>query len=438
MWWLACSAPTLDPTFTPGDWTPAAGRVSWRGPAGRATLEVDDGPDGAWRVVAEGDVADGDASLPLALVPAGTWRMRVSVDGEVGRERPLHLPEPEGLAPSTLGAVDARSELAQGGYWVGHQFGFRWNPQDAVPFVLDGRGRVVWWAPPDPDGGLAMRVEPGLDGRSIVVMVDFEDGAQRALYRYALDGGSRVTTPAPGGSHDFAETADGFTYIGYERSTTELVPGEPAPTAADVLVSVPEGGGEPVLGFSYFDDFPRDPWYTCDHAAFGGFVPDAAEWTHTNTVIADAEGFVISPRQLDAVLLVDGHERRWQVGGLDATLPGPVLRHPHLSEVWRDDDGVLHLLVFDNGNHTPEPIVSRVVEIAVDGDGAAEIWELPDPEGRFTNFLGGANRLPGGDTLVAWSPRGELAEYTPAGEVVWSWTLEATLGRGVWVAALTP
>lgn len=454
-WLLSACAEPLIAEFAPSPWIPAAARVSWTGPAGHAALEVDPGLFGAWRTVAEADVERGPASLPLALLPPGSYRWRVRIDRgdrrwSTGGE-PFDVPDPPAqLGDPRLDRVDRdRSELASHGYWVGYHFAYRWETQDAIPFVLDGDGEVVWWAPPDPDGGLAMRVRPSADRRSILVLEDFEDGSRRALHRYALDGFTRGETAVPDATHDFGENADGtVTYLAYAYSDAKGVPGQPLPTAADRVRTVPEGSldGAGDEEFDFFEDFPRDPWYPCDHADFDSFVPDAAEWTHVDSLIPSPrdDGWLLQSRHLDATLLVRDRSRVWQAGGQDATLSatdaGAAVHHGHASDAWLGDDGATHLLVFDNGNHTPEPIVSRVVELAIDPDEGTvgSVWSLRDPTGGMTNFLGDARRLPRGNTVVVWTPRGEMAEYTPGGEPVWELSVDGALGRGFWVPDLRP
>jgi hypothetical protein len=96
--------------------------------------------------------------------------------------------------------------------------------------------------------------------------------------------------------------------------------------------------------------------------------------------------------------------------------------------------------MFDNGTHGPAPVVSRVVELALDPVAGTwrEVWSLPDPLGRETGFLGDARRLPGGDTLVVWTPYADVAEYRPDGEVVWRLRAARELGRATFTDALRP
>jgi hypothetical protein len=457
MWlgWLGACGADFVATLSHSEYTPAAARVEWTGPAGHATLLAADGPLDEWRVVSEADVDQGASSLPLALLPAGkTWRWRVEVDtgGNVLRSEVDQfsvLDPPDGLGNPRLERIDrGRSQMADG-WWVGYHYGFKHDPSGAIPFVADGEGKVVWWVEPAIDGHRPMRVRPSADGRDVLVLEDHDDPELRRLVRYSLDGTERIETALPDASHDFWENPDGtITYVAYTFSSDELMPGVPGPVVADVVRTVPEGAtaeDEPVGGFDFFDDYPADPWFTCWHARWDEFVPGAAEWSHVNSLIRhpEDEGWLLVARHLDAALLVsDGHELLWQVGGLDATLtggPGTPFEHGHASHAWTDDQGLLHLLVFDNGDHSPKPILTRVVELRIDPDAGQVdvVWELADPEGGFTSFLGDARRLPEGNTVVVWTDRGEVSEYTPDGDEVWRLDVDEPMGRGFWVPRLT-
>jgi hypothetical protein len=454
LWLAACGGGDFDAELVPSEYVPGAGRIVWNGPGGHATLTVDGGVFASPQVVSEADVDAGEASLPFTLVPAGSWHWQVQIDDgdRVWRSRSeaVDVPDP----PDALGhphlerSQAGKSQLAGGGYWVGYHFGYPDTPEAAIPFVLDGEGRVVWWIPAGTDGYRAMRVKPSDDGRDVLVLEDNDDGSKRRLLRYSLDGTRRVETSMPEASHDFWENDDGtFTYISYVFSSVELMPGRRGPVAADHLRTVPEGAtdlSQAEEGFDFFEDFPRDPWYPCSHGRYDEFVPNASEWSHVNSLIRSprGDGWLLQVRFLNAVMGVDGHERLWQAGGDDATLaptsPDAAFEHGHSSHAWLADDGSIHLLVFDNGDHSPQPIVSRVVELRIDPEGGtvAPVWQLVDPEGDFIGFLGDARRLPNGDTLVVWTSRGQIVEYTPDADVVWREDMDDAVGRGTWVPAL--
>jgi hypothetical protein len=457
IWFLVgCRAPvTIEADYQPSEFVPDAGRVRWDGPAGHATLWADPGWLGGARVVSEADVTDGESSLPLALIPSGTWKWWVVVvagDHEYrSASEDLELPDaPAGAGSPHLHDVNQdQSQLAQGGYWIGYHYGYKDTPEDAIPMIVDGDGEIVWWLPADTEGFRAMRIKPSADGRAVLILQDHFDGSKRRLFRYALDGSARGETWMPDASHDFWENDDGtFTYVSYVFSDTELMPGHPGPVAADHLRTIPEGATDLSAaeeGFDFFEDYPQDPWWTCSHANYNVFVPDASEWSHVNSILKwpDGDGWLIQSRFMDAAMLVDGHQRKWQAGGLFSTLTptsdAAIYQHGHSSDAWLDpDDGLVHHLVFDNGDHSPQPIVSRVVELAYDPDAGtySEVWDLPDPEGQFTGFLGDARRLPNGDTLVVWTARGEVVEYTPDGRDVWRLDADGSMGRGFWVPSL--
>ena len=79
------------------------------------------------------------------------------------------------------------------------------------------------------------------------------------------------------------------------------------------------------------------------------------------------------------------------------------------------------VLMFDNHLHQGERSVSRVIEVAFDPSNgtATTMWEFTQPNLGFTPWMGDARRLPGGNTLVAFTLTGRLYEVTPQGEVVW-------------------
>ena len=81
-----------------------------------------------------------------------------------------------------------------------------------------------------------------------------------------------------------------------------------------------------------------------------------------------------------------------------------------------------NILVFDNGRHRQlPPDYTRVIEINPKTNEVE--WEYTaDPPGDFyASFVGGAQRLPNGNTLICDGPHGRFFEVTPAGETVWEY-----------------
>lgn len=456
---LAGCEPVLNVTIRQSDWVASAFQAEWDGPAGEATLWVADAESSepTWTAWASATVEAGPSGLPIALLPVGReYSVRVELQAEDGVVWPsepdlVSIPDvPDTLGNPHLELVDLeRSELAAGGLTLTHRYSGARSPAEALSFVVDGAGEVVWWMDADPAGHRVVRGRPGRDLRSLLVLETENGEGEDFIRRVALDGELAVDTITPDVSHDFHENADGtLTWIGYERTASGFITEVPYPVVSDVLVTAPEGEADASrheTGFSFLDDYPAEPEIRCDHQEPGDFVAGAVEWTHANSIVRApaGDGFLLMTRSLDALLMIDDKGARvWQVGGDEATLapnsPEALFQHAHFSEAWLDDGGAVHLLIFDNGNHRAEPITSRVIELRVDPAlGTYDLlWELPDPDARFSSFLGDAQRLPGGNTLVTWTQHGEIAEYTPEGEVVWKLVGEEGYGRVNWVVGL--
>jgi hypothetical protein len=96
----------------------------------------------------------------------------------------------------------------------------------------------------------------------------------------------------------------------------------------------------------------------------------------------------------------------------------------------------LRLLVFNNGGKRPGGDHSSVEELVLPFDpvhgfvreqgkpfGPAEpAWLYADPGTFFSAFISGAQRLPGGHTLICAGAPGRVFEVTPDGRVVWEYS----------------
>jgi hypothetical protein len=120
-----------------------------------------------------------------------------------------------------------------------------------------------------------------------------------------------------------------------------------------------------------------------------------------------ADHVLVSVRHQDLVAIADWEERAlvwaWGRGELEG---------PHDASLLENGN----VLVFDNGIARGH---SRVVEVDPRTDEVVWQYRARPPESFFTLTLGGAQRLPNGNTLVAHSDEGEAFEVTAAGEVVW-------------------
>ena len=79
-----------------------------------------------------------------------------------------------------------------------------------------------------------------------------------------------------------------------------------------------------------------------------------------------------------------------------------------------------NLLLFDNGlRHTERQ--SRAVEYRLDVPArtATMVWEFRHVPPLYTPFTGSVERLPNGNTVVAFAFSGAVVEVDPAGGVLW-------------------
>jgi hypothetical protein len=105
--------------------------------------------------------------------------------------------------------------------------------------------------------------------------------------------------------------------------------------------------------------------------------------------------------------------------------------------------GAGNILVFNNGLYRPGEDYSSVEEITppLSAAGnymlepgsaygpAAPVWSYtaPDPGDFFTSHMGGAQRLPNGNTLITDSTHSSAFEVTPSKEIVWSYNFGDTM-----------
>ncbi len=339
---------------------------------------------------------------------------------------------PPGFTPFELGKVRAdRSEVAWGTILLNH-----FRPGESWASALDGCARPVWWQQAAPDRKIA-RVRADRAGGAVRYSEYQRDmwADQATLHRQSVDDPEdRLSTRMLEQHHDWVLHDDGtVAFISWQsRENTWFEDGAPR-LAADAIRTTTEGEKEPIdqLVLSLFDDLGLDPWWTCKHMRQGIYLPLNSEWTHANSLVLDSrdQAYYLLVRYWDAVikLSVDG-DVEWILGGPlnqftllgDTQLPS----HGHMSEAWRGG-----MLVFDNGDHEHRP--SRVVEYAIDERARTvrEVWSYTDPQNRFTDFLGDARRLPGGNVLISWTAQGHITEVTRAGRIVWEATTVQRVGR---------
>ncbi len=129
---------------------------------------------------------------------------------------------------------------------------------------------------------------------------------------------------------------------------------------------------------------------------------------HMNAVDIDLDGHILlSSRYLNEVTKINRHtgEIIWRLGGKNNQFNfiGDDLN----GFSWQHDINVLengHYTVFDNGNRHSPPL-SRAVEYELDtlNMKATLIWEYRNPHGSYSSYMGNAQRLHNGNTVINWA-----------------------------------
>ena len=211
----------------------------------------------------------------------------------------------------------------------------------------------------------------------------------------------------------------------------------------DQLLEIPADGGTPRVIWDAFEAFEPDLGRSYPLNYLQG-DPDIEDWTHGNGVsyVAAEDAVLLSMPGLEAVLSVDRATgaSKWVVAGLvdglDHAGDGTLIQQPHSVEAL-EDGGVL---VFNRGDWMAGTSCSRVVEIDLDLDAgtAASTSTYTGPDCESVPFLGNAERLPSGGTLVTFSSSGILDVADPSGGTAWRVRtgLGSALGFGTYAPGL--
>ena len=191
-------------------------------------------------------------------------------------------------------------------------------------------------------------------------------------------------------------------------------------------------------------------------------VLDWGDWNHCNSIRYNEQldQIIISSRFFDEIWIIDhstttaeaasheggnsgkGGDLLWRWGNPHSYDHGLVEDRQLFAQHdarWIPEGypGAGNVMVFSNGNGRPEGNYSTVEELVLptpDANGnypytpgipygpAAPSWTWsmqPDPTEFFALFMGGANRLPNGNTLITEGNTGRIVEVGPTGNVLW-------------------
>ena len=171
-------------------------------------------------------------------------------------------------------------------------------------------------------------------------------------------------------------------------------------------------------------------WHMYDHLdprqyPLGSLTPHS-DWAHTNSIryvadnpITHTPAFLISARDISTLFMIDA-----QNGSVIWQSPKNMFSLQHDATLLANGD----VMVFDNGLFRPQGrpyLWSRVVEL--DPRTNAIVWEYYGgatgaEQAQFAvSIMGGAQRLPNGNTFITLSTEDKMLEVTPDKRVVWEY-----------------
>ena len=211
------------------------------------------------------------------------------------------------------------------------------------------------------------------------------------------------------------------------------------PQTVDMSVIVPGGNPEAtVIGLIIQElDVNKNvvfQWRSWDHfeitdATYTNFTYNTIDYVHGNTLELDYDGNLLTCcRNMDEFTNIDRHtgEIIWRLGGINnqfAVMDDFVgWSRPH--DIRRLPNG--NITIFDNGRlNTPQ--LSRAVEYELDEVNmiCTQVWEYRHSPDVFGPFMGNAQRLPNGNTMIGWGgiTFTTLTECRPNGSTAFELTL---------------
>ena len=170
------------------------------------------------------------------------------------------------------------------------------------------------------------------------------------------------------------------------------------------------------------------------------------DWNHVNGIDyhPDLDQIILSVRQFSEIWIVDHATTITEARGAPGDLlyrwgnpaahggAGPQTLFAQHDAQWIDPtlDGAGEILLFNNGVDRTPPLSSvDQLTLPVDGDGiyasqpVTLTWSYQLPAELYSGKISGAQRLPNGNTLICSGDPGVILEVSPAGHVVWRFTL---------------
>ena len=145
--------------------------------------------------------------------------------------------------------------------------------------------------------------------------------------------------------------------------------------------------------------------------------PGIIDYMHTNSIDLESDtSFLLSSRHLNEVTRINRKSGNviWRMGLNGASKSFRFANDPEGFTYQHDASRLANgnILIFDNGNFKPGERYSRVVEYQIDDINlvATKVWEYKSNDAIVSDFMGGAQRLPNGNTVIGWG--GTIPTFT--------------------------
>jgi uncharacterized protein (UPF0248 family) len=205
----------------------------------------------------------------------------------------------------------------------------------------------------------------------------------------------------------------------------------------DMSLIVPGGNPNATVIDNHIQEFDENhnlvfEWLCYDHFnitdAIGvDLTQTTINYVHMNSVAIDYDGhIIISSRHQSKVVKINRQtgEVIWELGGVNNDFvfidDNFGISYQHFARPVEGKSN--HYTVFDNGNYH-NPKFSRAVEFQLNTINmtASKIWEFRHTPDRYTHWMGSAQRLPNGNTLINYADGSlpKATEVTESGEIVY-------------------
>lgn len=302
--------------------------------------------------------------------------------------------------------------------------------------LINMSGEVIHeWIPPNINLDLGYS-EPLPNGNILVFAKDSSAKENGFNHLYELDWNSNVvweyfTTDIL--HHDFERLINGNTLL--LCTDVRVVPFiSPLPIRDNYIIEVDS------IGSIVWE------WHTYEHFEELGFSAEAknlialkgGDYVHTNSIqslpdnsFSDARfkkgNILVSQRNTNIIFIIDKDTGQiaWKVGPDDNLSIGQhSVKMISLGLI-----GAGNILVFDNGGTQGYPeksrFYSRVIEVNPNSKQIAREYNASKSHLElytfFSTYIGGADRLPNGNTLINEGQTGRFFEITPDGTIVWEY-----------------